>query len=274
MLFILLNHARPQLTLDRVMEFTGPGVATLSMDERATLTNMATECAAKTAIVVADDETWRWLAEWRPGIDVERLKARAVAPDPGAEYAGGVHTIDLSALRPMVAHPGDPDRGIPSDPTNGAWIDEIGDVPVDIAYGGSCTAGKIDDLIFYHQVVKEAVDAGVKIAPGVRFMIQCGSQAVEKFVRENGLADTFVRAGVQLIHPGCGACIGCGPGVSETADEVTVSAINRNYKGRSGPGKLWLASPLTVAASAFTGRITAYAPGMFARMASERPVMV
>ncbi len=274
MLYILLNHARPQLTLDRVMEFTGPGIATLSMDERATLTNMATECAAKTAIVVADDETWRWLAEWRPGIDVERLKARAVAPDPDAEYAGGIHMIDLSALRPMVAHPGDPDRGIPSDPTNGAWIDEIGDVPIDIAYGGSCTAGKIDDLIFYHQVVKEALDAGLKIAPGVRFMIQCGSQAVENFVRANGLADTFERAGVQLIHPGCGACIGCGPGVSETADEVTVSAINRNYKGRSGPGKLWLASPLTVAASAFTGRITAYTPGMFARMASERPVLV
>jgi 3-isopropylmalate/(R)-2-methylmalate dehydratase large subunit len=268
MLYILLHHARPQLTLDRVMEFAGPGVKTLSMDERATLTNMATECAAKTAIVLADDETWRWLAEWRPGVDVERLKARAVAPDPDAEYAGGVHTIDLSALRPMVAHPGDPDRGIPSDPTNGAWIDEIRDVPIDIAYGGSCTAGKIDDLIFYHQVVKEAVDAGLRVAPGVRFMIQCGSQAVEKFVRDNGLADTFERAGVQLIHPGCGACIGCGPGVSETAGEVTVSAINRNYKGRSGPGKLWLASPLTVAASAFTGRITAYEPGMFAKVAA------
>jgi 3-isopropylmalate/(R)-2-methylmalate dehydratase large subunit len=273
MLYILLNHARPQLTLDRVMEFAGPGVATLSMDERATLTNMATECAAKTAIVVADDETWRWLTEWRllPASTVERLKARAVAPDPGAEYAGGVHTIDLSILRPMVAHPGDPDRGIPSDPTNGAWVNEIGDVPIDIAYGGSCTAGKIDDLIFYHQVVKEAVDAGVKIAPGVRFMIQCGSQAVEDFVRANGLAETFERAGVQLIHPGCGACIGCGPGVSETADEVTVSAINRNYKGRSGPGKLWLASPLTVAASAFTGRITAYTPGMFQKMKAETP---
>ncbi|HEV2845932.1 MAG TPA: aconitase family protein, partial [Thermoanaerobaculia bacterium] len=274
MLYILLNHARPQLTLDRVMEFAGPGVATLSMDERATLTNMATECAAKTAIVIADDETWRWLAEWRPGVDVEALKARAVAPDPGAEYAGGVYTIDLSTLRPMVAHPGDPDQGIPSDPTNGAWIDEIGDVPIDIAYGGSCTAGKIDDLIFYRQVVKEAVDAGLKVAPGVKFMIQCGSQAVEKFVWDNGLADTFLRAGVQLIHPGCGACIGCGPGVSETPDEVTVSAINRNYKGRSGPGKLWLASPLTVAASAFTGKITAYTPGMFARTAAERPVMV
>lgn len=273
MLHILLCYAKPQMTLNRVMEFTGPGVATLSMDERATLTNMATECAAKTAIVVADEETYRWLAEWRPGADVEALRARAVEPDPGAEYAGGVHEIDLSALRPMVAHPGDPDHGIPSDPTNGAYVDEIGRVPIEIAYGGSCTAGKIDDLVFYHQVVKEAVDAGLRVAPGVRFLIQCGSEAVERFVRENGLADTFERAGVTLIHPGCGACIGCGPGVSETTDQVTVSAINRNYKGRSGPGKLWLASPLTVAASAFTGYITAYRPGMFQEMKDREPVL-
>jgi 3-isopropylmalate/(R)-2-methylmalate dehydratase large subunit len=274
MLYILLQYAKPEKTLDRVMEFTGPGVATLSMDERATLTNMATECSAKTAIVIADDETFRWLAEWRPGVDVEALRTRAVFPDDGAEYAGGVHAIDLSQIRPMVAHPGDPDRGIPSDPTNGAWIDEIGEVPIDIAYGGSCTAGKIDDLVFYHQVVKEALDAGLQVAPGVRFMIQCGSAAVEDFVRRNGLADTFERAGVKLIHPGCGACIGCGPGVSETTDEVTVSAINRNYKGRSGPGKLWLASPLTVAASAFTGKITAYKPGMFKEMAARQLVPV
>jgi len=107
----------------------------------------------------------------------------------------------------------------------------------------------------------------------VRFMIQCGSQAVERFIWQNGLADTFVQAGVQLIHPGCGACIGCGPGVSETAGEVTVSAINRNYKGRSGPGQLWLASPLTVAASAFTGRITAYTPGMFRKVAAQPPAL-
>ncbi len=277
MLYILLHHAKRELTLDRVMEITGPGVSTLSMDERATLTNMATECAAKTAIVIADQETFRWLAEWRPDAGPEdhaRWRRRAVEPDPGAHYHGGVHTIDLAALRPMVAHPGDPDRGIPSDPTNGAWVDEIGRVKIDIAYGGSCTAGKIDDLIFYHQVVKEAVDAGLRVAPGVRFLIQCGSAAVESFVRANGLADTFERAGVTLIHPGCGACIGCGPGVSETPGEVTVSAINRNYKGRSGPGKLWLASPLTVAASAFTGFITAYRPGMFAEVASAPPVLI
>jgi 3-isopropylmalate/(R)-2-methylmalate dehydratase large subunit len=270
MLHILLDYARPQATLNRVMEFTGPGVSTLSMDERATLANMATECTARSGIVIADEETFRWLAAWRPGCDVGRTRARAVAPDEGAEYAGGIHTIDLAAIEPMVAHPGDPDHGVPSDPTNGARVAEIGEVPIDIAYAGSCTAGKIDDLVFYHRVAREAVEAGLRVAPGVEFIIQCGSQAVERFIHEQGFYETFARAGARVIPPGCGACIGCGPGVSEKPDQVTVSAINRNYKGRSGPGRLWLASPLTVAASAFAGRIVAYAPGMFA----ARPVAV
>ncbi len=269
MLYILLNYAKPQLTLDRIMEFTGPGLRSLSMDERATLANMATECAARTAIIEADEKTFAWIAAMRPDADIEALRARAVAPDPDAVYAGGVHTIDLSEIRPMVAHPGDPDRGIPSDPTNGAFVDEVSDVKIDIAYAGSCTAGKVDDFLFYHQVAKEAVDAGLKVADGVKFYIQFGSQAVETFARENGLLDTFKRAGAIVLNPGCGACIGCGPGVSEDSDQVTISAINRNYKGRSGPGKLWLASPLTVAASAFTGHVTAYTPGMFAKQLVE-----
>ncbi len=269
MLHILLHYAKPQLTLDRIMEFTGPGLRSLSLDERATLANMATECSARTAIVEADEKTFEWIASMRPNADIAALRARAVSPDPDAEYAGGVHTIDLSTIEPMVAHPGDPDHGIPSDPTNGAPIREIGDVKIDIAYAGSCTAGKIDDFLFYHQVAKEAVDAGLRVADGVQFFVQFGSQAVERFARENGLVDTFERAGAIVLDPGCGACIGCGPGVSETGDQVTVSAINRNYKGRSGPGKLWLASPLTVAASAFTGTITEYRPGMFETKVAE-----
>ena len=266
MLYILLQYAKPQMTLNRILEFTGPGVRSLSLDERATLANMATECSARTAIIEADEKTLEWIAHMRPEADIDELRSRIVRPDPGAEYAGGVHVIDLAGIRPMVAGPGDPDHGIPSDPTNGAFIDSLGDVKIDIAYAGSCTAGKIDDLVFYHQVAKEAVDAGLRVASGVRFYIQFGSQAVEKFARDNGLVDTFDRAGATVLNPGCGACIGCGPGVSETGDEVTISAINRNYKGRSGPGKLWLASPLSVAASAFTGRITAYTPGMFERV--------
>ena len=268
MLYILLEYAKPQKTLNRVMEFTGPGVSHLSMDERGTLANMATECSARGAIVAADEETYDWIAQVRGGeADVDAMRRNAVAPDPDAEYAGGVHEIDLSTIEPMVAHPGDPDHGIPSDPTNGAYVSEIGEVAVDIAYGGSCTAGKIDDLLMYHRVCREAVDAGLTVAEGVKFYIQFGSKMVEDFCREQGMIETFEKAGVELIHPGCGACIGCGPGVSVDDEQVTVSAINRNFKGRSGPGRLWLASPLTVAASAFTGRISVYQPGMFAGQA-------
>ncbi|MCG8460851.1 MAG: aconitase family protein, partial [Holophagales bacterium] len=108
MLYILLEYAREQKTLNRVMEFVGPGLASLSMDERGTLANMATECSARGAVVAADEETFRWISEHRPGTDVEALRARAVAPDPGAEYAGGTHRIDLATIEPMVAHPGDP----------------------------------------------------------------------------------------------------------------------------------------------------------------------
>ncbi|MGA7616689.1 MAG: aconitase family protein [Thermoanaerobaculia bacterium] len=268
MLHILLEYAKPQKTLNRVMEFTGSGLRNLSMDERATLANMATECSARGAIVEGDETLIEWIGALRPEADLDRLRSRIVGPDPDAEYAGGVHVVDLSKIEPMVAHPGDPDHGIPSDPTNGALVGEIGDVKIDIAYAGSCTAGKVDDFLYYHQVAKEAVDAGMRVAEGVRFYIQFGSKHVEDFCRENGLLDTFEKAGAIVLKPGCGACIGCGPGVSETTDEVTVSAINRNYKGRSGPGRLWLASPLTVAASAFTGTITAYTPGMFRKAAA------
>jgi len=115
----------------------------------------------------------------------------------------------------------------------------------------------------YARVMADAEKSGKRVANGVRFFLQFGSQEVEAYAKERGYIDLFERTGVKLIKPGCGACIGCGPGVSEKSDEVTVSAINRNYKGRSGPGKLYLASPLTVAASAVTGEIVEYRDGMF-----------
>jgi 3-isopropylmalate/(R)-2-methylmalate dehydratase large subunit len=263
MLHILATHARNQETLDRVMEFGGPGLTSLSPDERATLANMATECSAKAGVVEADEAMLAWIAERRPGVSLEALRSRTVAPDPGAEYAGGVHVVDLSAIRPMVATPGDPAQGIPSDPTNGAFIDELGEVPIDIAYGGSCTAGKEVDLDLYARVMSDALAAGRRVKDGVSFFIQFGSKSVEAYARRRGYLEVFEKTGVKLIHPGCGACIGCGPGVSERREQVTVSAINRNYQNRSGPGQLYLASPLTVAASAVAGRIVAYREGMF-----------
>ncbi|MCB9915224.1 MAG: aconitate hydratase [Planctomycetes bacterium] len=254
-LHVLATFAVREDTLDRVMEFGGPGLASLSMDERATLTNMATECSAKSGICEADDATVAWIVAHRPGTDAQALRAGFVTPDPGAEYAGGVHVIDLSAIRAMVAEPGDP--------TYGKDVADLGEVAIDIAYGGSCTAGKEEDLDFYAQVLSEARAAGQGLAPGVAMYIQYGSEGVQRYAEQRGYAELFRALGVRVIDPGCGACIGCGPGVSETADQVTVSAINRNFQGRSGPGKLYLASPLTVAASAIAGRITSYQPGMF-----------
>jgi 3-isopropylmalate/(R)-2-methylmalate dehydratase large subunit len=265
MLHILATHAREQVTLDRVMEFGGPGLSSLSPDERATLCNMATECAAKAGICEVDRQTVEWIAARRPGSDPDALLEKAVRPDPGAEYAGGIHVIDLSSIRPMVATPGDAGKGIPSDPTNGALIDELGDVPVEIAYGGSCTAGKEVDIDLYAEVCAEAVAEGRKVKDGVEFYIQFGSKSVEAYAREKGYIAVFEKSGVKLIPPGCGACIGCGPGVSSKPSQVSVSAINRNYEGRSGPGQLYLASPSSVAASAFEGKIVAYKKGMFRR---------
>jgi len=264
MLHILATYAKREQTLNRVMEFGGDGLFGLSPDERATLANMATECSARGAVMEVDETMLRWIADRRPGANLDELRAKVVQPDPGAHHDGGVHRIDLSEITPMVATPGDPDRGIASDPKNGALIPEIGNVKIDIAYGGSCTAGKRDDVDMYARVMAEAEAAGRRVADGVKFFIQFGSQEVEAYAKQQGYTELFARTGVQVIKPGCGACIGCGPGVSERGDQVTVSAINRNYKGRSGPGRLYLASPLTVAASAVAGEIVEYEAGMFA----------
>ncbi len=274
MLHILWHHATQEHTLDRVMEFGGPGLASMSMDERATLANMATECTAKAGICEGDEGLVEWIVEARGGdaasaAQADALRAGLVGPDVGAHYDGGIHTIDLATLRPLVAHPGDPDRGIPSDPTNGAFVSDLGDVPIDIAYGGSCTAGKVDDFAMYARVLEEAVAADRMVADGVSFYIQFGSEASRAVAAAKGWLEIFEAAGVTIINPGCGACIGCGPGVSERSDQVTVSAINRNFQGRSGPGRLYLASPLTVAASAIEGRIVSYQPGMFTAPAIE-----
>jgi 3-isopropylmalate/(R)-2-methylmalate dehydratase large subunit len=264
MLHILATFAKSEQTLNRVMEFGGEGLFALSPDERATLANMATECTARGALMEVDDTMLRWIAERRPGMTIDALREKVVTPDPNAHYDGGIHPIDLSKIQPMVATPGDPDRGIASDPKNGALIPEIGSVKIDIAYGGSCTAGKRDDVDMYAHVMAEAERSGRRVADGVNFYIQFGSQEVEAYAKSKGYTDLFSRTGVHVIKPGCGACIGCGPGVSERGDQVTVSAINRNYKGRSGPGRLYLASPLTVAASAVSGEIVEYQDGMFA----------
>ena len=128
-------------------------------------------------------------------------------------------------------------------------------ISIDIAYGGSCTGGKITDMEMYARVLGKALEQGKTIKDGVQFYIQFGSQNIKQQAIKKGYVDVFEKIGAQLINPSCGACIKAGPGVSDDPNQVTVSAINRNFPGRSGPGQVYLASPLVVAASAISGYI-------------------
>ncbi len=238
--------------IGKIVEYCGEAVQALGIDERATMTNMAAEVGAFTGIVAPDDKTVDYLVRQR---GMERAEAEALIADLysdlDAEY---VHTIeiDASTLKPMVALPGDPGNGI--------FIDELkGDVKVDIAYGGSCTGGKAEDMDMYAEVFSQALKHGQRVHPDVRCFIQFGSQEVRDYCVSKGYLEIFREAGVQLIEPSCGACINAGPGVSTLKKQVTVSAINRNFPGRSGPGEMYLASPYTVAASAIAGRLVEYA---------------
>jgi 3-isopropylmalate/(R)-2-methylmalate dehydratase large subunit len=246
MLHILsLEHFKTGKGIGQVLEFTGDGVSSLSLDERATLTNMAVEAGSFTGIIEADEVVVSYLAEMR-GLDPEKLRSMIVKADPDAQYAA-TFDIDLGSIPAMVATPGDPRNGVP--------LTDLPSTKIDIAYGGSCTGGKKADMDMYAAVLKRAVEHGQKVADGVQLYIQFGSQHIRQYAQEMGYIDIFERAGAQLVDPSCGACIRAGPGVSFSPDEVTVSAINRNFPGRSGPGKVYLASPLVVAASAIAGHI-------------------
>lgn len=232
--------------IGKVLEFDGDGTRSLSLDERATLTNMSVEAGGFTGIIAADEVVWDYLAT-RRGLSREALQAMSVRADDGATYAHHFN-IDLSTVVPMVATPGDPRNGIP-------LTRLANDVKIDIAYGGSCTGGKKADMDMYAAVLERALDKGRSVAPGVKLFIQFGSQEIRQYAEDKGYIELFQRAGAELINPSCGACIKAGPGVSDRPDQVTVSAINRNFPGRSGPGQVYLASPLVVAASAIVGRI-------------------
>jgi 3-isopropylmalate/(R)-2-methylmalate dehydratase large subunit len=172
--------------------------------------------------------------------------------DPGATYAAVVR-IDAAGLSPFVARPGDPGRGVAL-----ADLPPEERVPIDIAYGGSCTAGKREDFDHYHAVLAWAAGRGMRVAPGVRLYLQFGTAAVRDYCVAKGYLAAFEAVGAELLEPACGACANCGPGASTEAAQVTVSAINRNFPGRSGPGQVWLASPPTVAASAIAGRLVSF----------------
>lgn len=231
----------------KVFEFAGPVIEAMSTDERATLTNMVAELGGLTGLVQPDAETVRFIRE-RRGVEVELEEW--MRSDPGARYAGTL-TLDCSGIEPMVALPGDPG--------NGRALSEMAERPrLDIAYGGSCTAGKREDFDHYHEVLRWAADRGLRVAPGVTLYLQCGTVQVRDYCIAKGYLKTFQEVGAEMLQPACGACGQCGPGVSTNAGQVTVSAINRNFPGRGGPGSVWLASPPTVAASAIAGELISF----------------
>jgi 3-isopropylmalate/(R)-2-methylmalate dehydratase large subunit len=247
MLFILASeYMKSSKGIGKVLEFAGEDLKNWSMDERATLTNMAVEAGGTTGIIEPDEVTLEYVVRMRR-LDAEEVRKGFTYSDPDAQYAA-VFEINLDEIGPMVATPGDPRNGIP--------IEELdGEVRIDAAYGGSCTGGKMADMDMYASVLENALAHGKRVADGVHLYIQFGSQKIKQYARQRGYIEIFERAGAELIDPSCGACINAGPGASPSAETVTVSAQNRNFPGRSGPGKLYLASPYVVAASAIAGKI-------------------
>ena len=232
----------------KVFEFAGDGIAHLSTDERATLTNMTAELGGLTGIVAPDAETLRFLRERR---GVNMVLEDWMHSDAHARYA---HTlqVDLGTLSPMVARPGDPGQGLD--------LNDLQEpVRIDIAYGGSCTAGKREDFDHYHAVLAWGLQQGLRIPAHVQVFLQYGTTAVRDYCIGRGYDKTFAAMGARILQPSCGACANCGPGSSTDASQVTVSAINRNFPGRSGPGQVWLASPPTVMASALAGELISWA---------------
>ena len=237
--------------IGKIIEYAGDAVQELSIDERATMTNMAAEVGAFTGVVQPDEKTVAFLVRERDA-DPDEVRALldGLHSDPDAQYEM-VIDINASELKPMVALPGDPG--------NGLFLEELaGPIKIDIAYAGSCTAGKKSDMDMYAAVFKAALARGERVHADVKCFIQVGSQEVRRYCEEQGYLDVFREVGAEFIEPSCGACINAGPGVSYDPETVTVSAINRNFPGRSGPGQLYLASPYTTAASAVRGYISSW----------------
>jgi 3-isopropylmalate/(R)-2-methylmalate dehydratase large subunit len=231
----------------KVLEFSGPGLLGLALDERATLANMAVEAGALTGIVTPDEGLLDEVAALR-GLDRVGLRSRLLRADAGADYAAEV-TLSLDRVEPMLALPGDPKQVQPV-------ADWLASPPsIGIAYGGTCTGSKRADIDLYAEVLGPAAARGERVADGVQLFVQLGSQRVRRHAEERGLVALFEAVGATVLDPACGACIGAGPGVSSAATDVTLSAGSRNFPGRSGPGRVYLASPRVVAASALKGHL-------------------
>ena len=218
------------------LEFTGEGVAALSMDDRFSIANMAIEAGAKNGIFPVDDQTLAYLKEHGA------KEPRVYAADPDAVYERTVE-IDLAALEPTVA--------FPHLPENTKKISEVGMISIDQVVIGSCTNGRISDLRTAAEILK-----GRKVAANVRCIVIPATQRVYLQAMEEGLLKVFVEAGCAVSTPTCGPCLGGHMGILAKGERC-VATTNRNFVGRMGhvESEIYLASPAVAAASAIAGRI-------------------
>jgi aconitate hydratase len=221
----------------RIFEYGGPGAATLSLPQRATICNMGAELTLTTSVFPSDEATREYFrllgreAQWRP-----------LAADPDARYDDRIE-LDLSSLEPLVALPGSPDRVVP--------VAELEGEPVEQVLVGSCTNSSWEDM----QAVTRVLE-GRRVAPSVSFVVFPGSARILEVMAREGLLATLLAAGASISEPTCGACAGIGH--VPAAGGRSLRAFNRNFPGRSGTkdDHVYLCSPLTAAASALTGRIS------------------
>jgi len=222
--------------LYKTMEFTGELIDDLSVEARMTICNMAIEAGGKSGIINPDRKT------------IDYVKARTdksfeiYQSDPDAEYSQ-VFDIDVSNLEPLVA--------FPHLPSNGKPVSQVNDIPVDQAYLGSCTNGRIEDLRVAADIMKDK-----KVARNTRMIVVPATTDIWKQANQEGLLDIFMNAGATVSTPTCGACLGGHMGIL-AAGERCISSTNRNFIGRMGSPKseVYLGSPATVAASAIEGKI-------------------
>jgi len=215
----ILSHVTMNGFTDAVVEFAGSALEHLTADDRSTIANMVVEGGGTCGLFPVGE----------------------VRADEDATYRADL-TFDLRNLVPTVAPPYKPDNGIP--------VTELDETPFDVAWIGSCTGGKLEDI----RAAAEVID-GHKVAPSVRLIVSPATLDTMQKADESGYLRVFVEAGGQVVPPSCGACLGMGPGTLSEG-EVGVFASNRNFKGRAGAGAVYLASPATVAASAVEGKIT------------------
>jgi len=251
--------------LNRVVEFGGPGVASITMDGRMTVANMTTEWGALAGWFPVDAITLEFLARRRQrgaaisDADLRRWTEDPPRPDADARYEGRI-VVDLDQIEPFVAGPDTVQTATPLHEM------EQRQIQIHKAYLLSCVNARLEDL-----TAAAAVLRGQQVASGVELYVAAASQEVQQQAEASGVWDTLLRAGARTLPPGCGPCIGLGQGVLQPG-EVGISATNRNFKGRMGSreARCYLASPVVVAASAVAGVICG--PGQNARAHGRAPL--